>query len=176
MWGLRKSKSTGTTTQTPIGGAANKRAVHEHQRRPEFIEGRLFQFSIKRVVGTGNTKSAENQANQAVSGNHDEHTEKPPEDFPFALVTTGIGGLGGDELKNTPEEHQESNAESKQNQRVQYELIDFVEKLGDVHQASPIHLETWNCWNVHRATSINLESTGDEVHKAPDPDHYEKGD
>ena len=92
-------------TQTPIGGAANERTVHEHQRRPEFIEGRLFQFSIKWVVGTGNAKSAENQANETVSGNHDEHTEKPPEDFPFALVTTGIGGLGGDELKNTPEEH-----------------------------------------------------------------------
>lgn len=97
-----------------------------------------FSISIKRISKVGDTESAENQTNQAVSGNHDKHSEESPEDFPLALVAFGIGGLGRYELEDTPKEHQESDAEGEQNQRVQYKLINLVEENGNIHLSSLI--------------------------------------
>lgn len=90
-------------------------------------------FLIEWVARTRDAESAENQTNQTVSRKHNEHTEKTPEDFPLTFVTIIVSSLRGDKLEDTPKKHQKSNAESKENQRVQYELIDFVEKLRDIH-------------------------------------------
>jgi len=89
---------------------------------------------LKRVTGR-NTESAENQADQAISGKHDEHTEQAPKDLPFALLPFIIGGLGTNELKNTPEENHESDRKCQIDNRVQYKLIDFIEEIRDIHPA-----------------------------------------
>src|SRR3989344_4368053 len=110
-WSRWRLKSTGTATQTQIGGAANKYARHT-KGAPSLSRGAFFfilslskgQF-LTEGIASGNAESTENQANQTVGGKHDEHPEESPEDFPLALVTTSISSLGGDKLEDTPEEH-----------------------------------------------------------------------
>lgn len=61
----------------------------------------------------GNAEGIKNQIYQSISGNHDEHAENSPEDFPFPLFPTGIRSLGRNKLKYTPEKYQESNCKSQ---------------------------------------------------------------
>src|SRR3989344_2959513 len=53
-------------------------------------------------------------------------TENSPEDFHFTLFATSINSFRGNKLKDTPEKYQKRNGKDKKNQRIQYELVDFV--------------------------------------------------
>lgn len=108
------------------------------QRRPDRKVEAPFFLSMTLILEAyvlrrSNAKCAEYQVYESVSREHDKHAEESVENPLLPSLSASVRRLRVNELEDAEEKDKKRNGKKEQDYRVEYILVDLIQKLRNCH-------------------------------------------